>query len=166
MQPFVNSNKTRHQQGVAAVEFALVAMLFFTLLFAILEFGRLFYLQNAVQEVTRRAAREATVRWVTAGDEVRNLALFEAANLPAGPEITAENIVIEYLDVNQDVIGNLPDSPLDNVTACLKAENNCIAYVRVSITEATYSPMIALFSAFSVPITTSTVTMPAESLGY
>ena len=166
MQPFINNSKSKHQQGAAAVEFAIVAMLFFTLLFAILELGRLFYLQNAVQEVTRRAAREATVRWVTEEYQARELALFGASNLPGGAEVTIDNISIEYLDVNRSLISNPPATPLDNITACLSEEPNCIAFVRAFITNASYIPMVALFSFFSVPLPASTVTMPAESLGY
>ena len=51
------ATRAGRQQGAAAVEFALVALLFFTLLFGILEFGRMLYLYNTVQEVSRRAAR-------------------------------------------------------------------------------------------------------------
>ena len=52
------------QQGAAAVEFALICLLFFTILFAIIEFGRMMYVYNTMQEVTRSAARAAVVRWV------------------------------------------------------------------------------------------------------
>jgi Flp pilus assembly protein TadG len=41
-------NIFRQQSGVGAVEFAIIAMLLFTLLFGILEFGRMFYLFNTV----------------------------------------------------------------------------------------------------------------------
>jgi len=49
------------ERGAAAVEFALVATVFFTLLFGVMEFGRLLYLWNTTAEATRRGARIAAV---------------------------------------------------------------------------------------------------------
>ncbi len=163
----VSHNAARQQHGVAIVEFAIVVSLLFILLFGILEFGRLFYVFNSVQEVTRRAAREAVVRWIDQQSVVKNLALFGRTTLPAGAEITAARINIEYLDVDGVLLTTLPASPGDNITKCLSDPPvGCIAYVRVSITGATYAPMVSLFPYLSVPIPASTVTMPAESMGY
>jgi Flp pilus assembly protein TadG len=49
------------QRGAAAVEFALVALVFFTLLLAIMEFGRWMFTLNAASEATRLGARLAVV---------------------------------------------------------------------------------------------------------
>ena len=49
------------QRGVAAVEFALIASLFFTLLIGIIEFSRVLFYWNTAAEVTRLAARTAVV---------------------------------------------------------------------------------------------------------
>jgi Flp pilus assembly protein TadG len=162
----ISHNVARQQRGVAVVEFAIVAMLLFTLLFGIIEFGRLFYVFNSVQEVTRRAAREAVVRWTNQQSVVKNLALFGASSLPAGAEITADSISIDYLNQSGATSDPIPGTPGENITACLNSTNSCIAYVRVSITGVTYAPMVSLFPYFNVPIPASTVTMPAESLGY
>lgn len=51
----------RAQHGVAAVEFALVAMILFSLLLGIMEFGRLMFTWNSAVEATRRGARLAVV---------------------------------------------------------------------------------------------------------
>lgn len=168
-QPY--NNVLRPQRGAAAVEFAIIAMLLFTLLFGIIEFGRLFYVINTVQEVTRRAAREVVVSKIDETDHPAiNLALFGGNSLPAGAEITADNISIEYLKADgiTELTGStLPDNAADNISECLKAEPNyCIALVRVSIIGATYAPMVSLFPYFNIPIPASTVTMPAESMGY
>ena len=162
----------RSQCGVAVVEFSIIAMLLFILLFGILEFGRLFYVFNTVQEVTRRAAREAVVRWAVDStseeDKIKALALFgSTTHLLAGAEITPARINIEYLDVDRVKLTTLPDSPSDNITKCVsKPPTGCIAYVQVSITGATYAPMVSLFPYLRVPIPASTVIMPAESMGY
>jgi Flp pilus assembly protein TadG len=49
------------QQGVAAVEFALIAALFFTLLIGIMEMGRVLFYWNSAAEATRLGARMAVV---------------------------------------------------------------------------------------------------------
>lgn len=167
----ISHNTALQQRGVAAVEFAIVAMLLFTLLFGIIEFGRLFYVFNSVQEVTRRAAREAVVRWTDEQVYVKELALFgSTTSLPAGAEITPGRISIDYLNaINPAVVispSDYPSSAADNISACLAGASNCIAFVQVSITGATYAPMVSLFPYFNIPIPASTVTMPAESMGY
>ncbi len=164
----IYSKHKPQQRGAAAVEFAIIALLLFTLLFGIIEFGRLFYLYNSVQEVTRHAAREAVVRWVDNSNTspAKVMALFGGASLPAGAEITASNINIEYLTASGAVPSPFPASAADNIAACLSGPAGCIALVRVSIINASYVPMVGLFTFLAVPIPASTVTMPAESLGY
>jgi len=177
------------QQGAAAVEFAIIAAILFILLFGILEFGRMFYVFNTVQEVTRHAAREAVVRQVnnSSTSPAKIAALFGQNSMPAGAEIAVGNVDIKYLKSDGVEIpsGRLPPTGADNITACLDPTGtyDCIAFVRVSITNATYAPVVSIFSTlqltafpFSVsnpfridlriPIPASTVTMPAESMGY
>lgn len=154
--------------GVATVEFAIVSMVFLTLLFGILEIGRLMYVYNSLQEVTRRAAREATVRWIDDQAEVKTLALFGGTALPGGAEVTSASIKIEYLDATGSLVTTYPADPGDNLSACGDATRvaNCIYSVRVSIDNIQYSPMITLFSFLNVTMPTSTVTMHAESMGF
>lgn len=174
-------NQRAKQGGVAAVEFAIIAMLLFTLLFGIIEFGRLFYVLNAVQEVTRQAARVAVVNWVDYSNTspAKSAALFGGTSLPMGAEISAGNINIEYLTASGDTPNPFPGSAADNISACLTGPSGCIALVRVSIIgasgsscpvpdtdKACYTPMVELFTFLNIPIPASTVTMPAESLGY
>lgn len=159
---------SKGQRGTAAVEFALIAIVFFTLLLGIIEFGRVLYVWNSVQEVTRRAAREAVVLWVDEADTARSRALFGGASLPAGAEITAAKISIEYLNASGTPVTSLPDSAADNISACmdLSRTGSCIRFVEVSLAGAQYVPMIGLFTFLSIDIPASTVVMPAESLGY
>lgn len=53
--------KIARQGGAAAVEFALVCLVFFTLLIGIMEMGRLLFYWNAAAEATRWGARLAVV---------------------------------------------------------------------------------------------------------
>lgn len=54
------ANRLR-QRGAAAVEFALVASILFTLLFGIMEMGRVLFYWNTATEATRLGARLAAV---------------------------------------------------------------------------------------------------------
>ncbi len=180
-----NQINRAQQRGAAAVEFAIISMLFFVLLFGIIEFGRMFYMLNTVQEVSRRTAREAVIRWTdsTSQSAAKSLALFGGVSFPGGGEITANNIAIRYLDASGAEIpsGSHPTSAANNIAACLGGTTygTCIAYVQVSIEgipgaecpspnagKVCYNPMIGLFPFLSVPIPVSTVTMPAESMGF
>ena len=78
------------QRGNAAVEFALVASLLFTLVFGIIEFSRVTFYWNAATEVTRLGARLAVVcDFNDATIKARMAGLF--------PVIPPESISIEYL---------------------------------------------------------------------
>ncbi len=158
----------RRTLGVATVEFALVCLVFFTLLFGALEFARLLYVYNSLQEVTRRAAREMTVRWISDEASVKTLALFGAAALPGGPEVNSASISIEYLAADGSAVTVFPGSPGDNLSACGDANRtaSCIFSVRVSINNIRYSPMLTLFGFLNLTLPTSSVTMHAESMGF
>ena len=156
-------------RGVAAVEFALVCGMFFVLVFSALEFARVLYIHNTLQEVTRRTAREMTVRWVDDEDTAKTLALFGAASLPGGTEITKSSITIEYLNSAGVAVGTTPANPGDNLSACGDAArvNDCIYSVRVSIADNIYySPMVSLVKLLPIKFPQSTVTMHAESMGF
>lgn len=162
------SHPRRRPLGVATVEFALIAMIFFSLIFGALEFARMLYVYNSLQEVTRRAAREMSVRWITDESTAKTLALFGGASLPAGAEITSATINIEYLAADGGVVTTFPTDPGDNLSACGDAARtaSCIYSVRVSISAVNYSPLLSLFSFLNVALPTSSVTMPAESMGF
>ncbi len=187
MQTTLYSVKTgQFQHGAAAVEFALVAIVFFTLFLGILEFGRFMYVRNTVQEVTRRAAREAVVSDFSPGsiaaiqlDAVMSAGQAGNPAVPAAPEITSKDVQIHYFSAPGVEIpqGSMPVSPDDNIAACLDPDrsDSCIRFVEAEVcaghaTPCTdplmYQPMIAPFAFLHLAIPSSTVTMPAESLGY
>ena len=175
-----------HQTGIATVEFALIAIVFFTILLGIIEFGRFLYIRNTIQQVTRSAAREAVVSNFQATNiaSIQRNAVFHAGaggnpTLPGGPEISSSQIHIHYLNSPTVEIptGSMPSDPADNISACLDATrtNSCIRFVKAEICTAQempcthpvlYQPMIGLFSFLHIAIPISSVTMPAESMGY
>ena len=99
----INLHPQRQRQGgVFAVEFAMLALLFFLFLFALLEVARAVYLWNMVHEMTRRAARGAAVTDFSnaaALQAVRAQAVLRAAPgvLPLGGGISDAYVRIDYL---------------------------------------------------------------------
>jgi hypothetical protein len=158
----------RRQRGVATVEFALISLLFFTIVLAMLEFGRMMYLYNTMQEVTRRAAREAVISWVDKTSTIKSVGLFGGTAVPAGPEITGGNIVIKYLNAAGNEVSSVPLDPGDNLSACNDTTrvDSCIYSVSVSLEGVTYVPMVSLFGIFNIGMPTTKVIMYAESLGF
>ncbi len=159
---------TQRQRGAAIVEFSLVCLLFFTLVLFITELGRMLYLYNTMQEVTRRGAREAVTRWVTDAATVKTNALFGGSTLPAAPELTTAKISIKYLNAAGNEVTNTPLDAGDNLSACNDAlrVNDCIYSVSVSLENVTYVPIVNLFGMLNVTMPTTKVVMYAESLGF
>lgn len=164
------------QRGAATVEFALIAIIFFGLLFGIVEFGRGLYVWNSIQEVTRYVARESVTCWRSDWNTMINSrGLMGLSSLPAAPELSTANISIEPLRRADMVVltGNdLPDSVDENASNCMKPDGvgtpqNCIGFVRVKV-NATFTPLIGTLLWFPlppIPFPPSTVVMPTESLG-
>lgn len=153
------------------MEFGIIATVFFTLLFGIIEFGRFFYLYNTVQEVTRCAARAAAVNWSTQWGSIRQQCLFGQNELVAGWEIGTTNIRLRSLNQCGDPNEANPGSAEDNIAECSNNTSKCIRFVEASVCNSQgancqpiqYQPN---FIPLRVGIPNSTVCMPAESLGY
>ena len=179
------ANKFYLQQGVAAVEFALVSLfIFFPLLMGILEFGRTMYIWNTVQEITRHAARSAIITDFTntsAMNLLRQNAIFRttAGKLPAGPEISDTSVAISYLNLNLGVVDSTMTCPVKNISTCLTnpAASSCIRFVQASVCQpgtgqtnacipVKYTPIVSFFSFLNINIPPSPVVMTVESLGF
>ncbi len=79
----------KHQRGAAAVEFALVAIVFFMLLIGIVEMGRVLFTWNAMAEATRYGARVAVVCGL---DDAAILGRMQKIM----PALTATNVLVSY----------------------------------------------------------------------
>ena len=66
--------KVRKEDGAAAVEFAIVASLFFMLVFGIIDFGFAFHSWNNAANAAREGARKAAVSADTAAIQARTIA--------------------------------------------------------------------------------------------
>lgn len=134
------------QFGTTTVEFAIVGLVLVLVTFSAIEFGRIIFSLNMLQEGARRGARIAAVCAVDHAN-IENLVL------EVGPNgLKSENVVVEYLDQDGGLIAN----PAGNYGA--------IQFVRVRVTG--YSmPLVLedLGPAFDAPEFSST--LPRESLG-
>ena len=138
----------RNQRGTTVVEFAMVGLVFFTVLFALIDFSRLFWNLAALDEATRRGARVAAV--CPANDPyVAQTALFGGLI----PGLETQHIRVEYL--------NIDGTAVDPTTA---VGYGSIRHVRVSIENFQLQMFIpGLQKMISAPAFETTI--PSESLG-
>jgi Flp pilus assembly protein TadG len=132
----------KRERGVATVEFAVVASVLFTILFGVIELGRLMYTFNALAEGTRRAARLAVVC------PLNDAGISSTTNFATLPNFTSGNVQVQYLDAGGNPTGTY----------------SAITYVRVQIVGYAIPLSIPLIN----PTVTSppfAVTLPRESLG-
>lgn len=174
----------RAQCGVAAVEFALGAMLFFTFVFGVIELARALYMWSTMIEVTRRAARGASMADFSDPGvlgAVRGRAMF--AELPGGlplrGNLTEANLSIDYLNGSLERVSPVPACPEQNIVNCNTDPDgaSCIRFVRVRLcvesgsadcTRVDYDPIISANFFPGAPLkypTFATVT-PVATLGH
>ena len=138
----------RSQQGTTTVEFAVVGIVFFTVLFGLIDLSRIFFELAALDESTRRGARVAAVCPVN-DPYVAQTALF--AGLV--PNLTSGNISVQYLDANGAVVG-----------APAGAGYGAIRYVLVAIQNFQVQTFIPGLTAV-IPMPAFETTILSESLG-
>ncbi|WP_286918933.1 TadE/TadG family type IV pilus assembly protein [Pseudomonas sp. UBA6753] len=152
--------KRRGMQGVYVVEFAIVGTLLFTLLFGVLEIGRLYYTVNVLNESVRRGARLAAVCNISDPVVLRR-AIFNTAGDSGASSLLADldtsDLTLLYLDKNGAQVAN----PGDLVSATGFA---AVRYVQLTLQNFQFSLFIP---GFGVPITLPVfkATLPRESLG-
>lgn len=171
-----------------AIEFALVAVIFFTVVFATLELARFEYLLNTLQEVTRRAAAGAAnvdYRDAAALRQVQANAVFRDAPGPLGlgAPVTANNVMIDYMWISKttwDVqhVLTLPASPARNQFNCMTDPNadNCIRLVRARVcasmdtagncTQVPYERIFPFLGLPAMRLPAAETIVPAGSLGF
>ena len=138
----------RNQRGTTAVEFAVVGVVFFTVLFALIDLSRLFWNLAALDEATRRGARVAAVCPVN-DPYVAQTALFGGLI----PGLETQHIRVEYL--------NIDGTAVNPTTA---AGYGSIRHVRVAIEDFQLQMFIpGMQSLITMPEFETTI--PSESLG-
>lgn len=143
------------QKGAQIVEFTMIALLLFAILFAIIEFSRVMYVWNTLAEVTRRTARMAVICPYNSTIPVQN-ALYASsssstlASTPIVYGLTSAMVNVSYL----------------NQTGVTTSDQTLINFVQVTIVGFQDYLNIPLWggtlSLTDYPFTT---TLYAESLG-
>lgn len=121
-----------NEQGATLVEFSIAALLFLTVMFAVIEFGRALWVHNALADAARRGARYAVIN-------------------PANEE-KVKNVVV-YGDEDGGVTPMIPNLTTDDVTVVYSDFTVNNGKVTVSIDEYQFQ--------FVIPIVGTTITMPS-----
>lgn len=172
-----------HQGGTAAVEFALLALIFFTFVFGVIEEARLMFVYNTLQEVTRRAAAAAANVYpkdVSAIAALKQDAVFRTSpgELVLAPPVSDQHVRLEYLAYDLTVIPETswPGDAAENRQICTSNPHaaNCIRFVQAQVCEPgtadactpVNSRMLLPLVNFRLPLPRATTITPVGSLGY
>ncbi|TBW10712.1 pilus assembly protein [Azotobacter chroococcum] len=154
----------KHMQGVYVVEFALVGLLLFVLLFGVLEMGRLYFTVNAMSEVVRRGARLAAVCDPTTELEQQKVlrrAIFNAATSAGAssliPDLQTSRLDLIYLDKDGGEVAG-PNSVITT------EQFRSIRFVRLRVDGFPFNLLIPGFDG-AITLPTFQATLPRESLG-
>jgi Flp pilus assembly protein TadG len=106
------------EKGTTMAEFAIISVVFFMIIFAIIEFGRLFYIHNALTDAARRGARYGALhgedklvcaqRVVIYGESRVNPDTCVATGSPLISGLTEANVTVTYEGADAD---NNPATP-------------------------------------------------------
>ncbi|ELP5728018.1 pilus assembly protein [Vibrio vulnificus] len=144
-------------QGLAVIELTIVSTVLMLILLSIFSIGYYMFSIQMINEATRKAARLATVCYVTstAHQNVKNTVIY--SSLPSN--FSDQHLVIEYLDANGDVVVG---DPTDNDVFIT------IKYVRARVSNYQFqfiSVLNFLGNNGLVTIPEFETTLPVESLG-
>ncbi|HEY6190051.1 MAG TPA: TadE/TadG family type IV pilus assembly protein [Pyrinomonadaceae bacterium] len=92
-------NSRKSERGATLMEFAIGATVFLTVMFAIVEFGRMLYVHNALSDAARRGARYAVVHGEANAGDVKNMAVYgttAGGTQPLVDNLSTTNVVVEY----------------------------------------------------------------------
>src|SRR5436309_2386060 len=142
------------QKGQALLEFAAVTLLFFTLVFGIIEFGRALWTWNTIVQATRAGARYAAVEIPTSNNtEIKKVVVYNdpnagASSTPVVPGLTEANVRVRYLRNDGSNVANKTMADLIEIS---------VVNYRFTFLVSFFGPRINL-----PPFTTS---LPLEGLG-
>lgn len=92
-------SKRRGERGAALVEFAVAALVFLTAVFAVIEFGRLLWVHNALTDAARRGARYAVNHTAADVANAQQMAVYGTTAAGASPMVTGlktDNVKVVY----------------------------------------------------------------------
>ena len=146
------SRRRKSQRGQTLVEFALAAILFLTLLFGIIEFGRALWTWNTIVQSTHAGARFAVVGDSTNDTAIKNWVVFHNAAGSGEPVLNGLNTT------------NVQVAFKKNDGTDMSANRYNSDMVQVGISGYTFNFIVPLFGA-SITLPPFTTTLPVEGLG-
>lgn len=161
--------KLKRQRGTTMAEFAIVAGVFFMIVFGIIEFGRLLYTHNALTDAARRGARYAALHEEADKACVKNVVVYGETHVdltqpktcpalagatPLISRLGTTNVVVTYEGADAD---NNPATPPTDYGMNLGT-------VTVSITNYTFNLSIPFYRQ-TLTMPTYTTTLTAEAAG-
>jgi Flp pilus assembly protein TadG len=125
----------RETSGASATEFALVSLVFFTLMFGVIQFGLLFWTQTGLNYATEQAARYYSVQSAAAGSDISTStvtayavtqaaglnftsSVFTASKAACGQSSASNYQVTATYKFNFIPKGVMPASPTLSASAC------------------------------------------------
>jgi len=150
--------------GTTMAEFVIISAVFFMIIFGIIEFGRLFYIHNALTDAARRGARYAALHKEVDKACVKNVVMYGESHIDAKCAPTGPPLINGLSDPNKVVVTyEGADADNDPKTDPTDYGMN-LGTVTVEITNYTFN--------LSIPFVHKTLTMPnyvttltAESAG-
>lgn len=118
----MRSKTKMSERGAALVEFAIVASVFLTVVFGVLEFGRLYWTHNALRDAARRGARYATIRKndVAGIAAVKNMVVYGDPNAnpatasPVVSGLTTSAVDVQYQNYNGILLSSRATVSINN----------------------------------------------------
>jgi Flp pilus assembly protein TadG len=91
------------ERGATLVEFSIAAAVFMASMFAVIEFGRLLWVHNALSDAARRGARYAAVHSADDVANVKNVVVYgnaDGSGQPLVNNLTTTNVQVNYSSFN------------------------------------------------------------------
>ena len=156
------------EKGTTMAEFAIISVIFFMIIFGIIEFGRLMYTHNALTDAARRAARFAVVHDQIEIDCAKAVAVYGETQVNMGTcagtgpalinGLTTDKVVITYEGADEDNDPNTPSTPfgMNLGTATASIQNYdfvlSIPFARQTIRMPAYTTTLSAESAGQTPV--------------
>lgn len=150
----------RSMRGVFVVEFAIIGLLVFILLFGVLEIGRLLFTVNALNEAVRRGARLAAVCDIH-DSYILHRAMFNEVGDDSDSSLIG-NLQVSHLTLDYFDEDGLPVPSPSNLTS--PTGFRAIRFVQLRIEGFTFDPLIPTFGG-TITLPAFRSTLPRESLG-
>jgi Flp pilus assembly protein TadG len=88
-----------NERGATLVEFSIAALVFLTVMFAAIEFGRALWVHNALADAARRGARYAVTHSADDAAKVKNMVVYgdeDGGSTPLVPNLSTTNVIVDY----------------------------------------------------------------------